>query len=90
MMTGDGERAASAIAEKLGLDEYYSEVLPEDKAKYIRIEKDKGRKVVMIGDEINDSLALSTADIGIAISDGAEIAREVGETSPSPLKISMR
>lgn len=53
MMTGDGERAASAIAEKLGLDEYYSEVLPEDKAKYIRIEKDKGRKVVMIGDGIN-------------------------------------
>ena len=81
MMTGDGERAASAIAEKLGLDEYYSEVLPEDKAKYIRIEKDKGRKVVMIGDGINDSLALSTADIGIAISDGAEIAREVADVT---------
>ena len=70
-----------AIAEKLGLDEYYSEVLPEDKAKYIRIEKDKGRKVVMIGDGINDSLALSTADIGIAISDGAEIAREVADVT---------
>lgn len=79
MMTGDGERAARSIASKLGLDEYYSEVLPEDKARYIEKQKQMGRKVIMVGDGINDSLALSTADVGIAISDGAEIAREVAD-----------
>ena len=79
MMTGDGERAARSIASKLGLDEYYSEVLPEDKAMYIEKQKQMGRKVIMVGDGINDSLALSTADVGIAISDGAEIAREVAD-----------
>ena len=79
MMTGDGQRAAASVAEKLGLDEYYSEVLPEDKAEFIKKEKARGRKVIMVGDGINDSLALSTADVGIAISDGAEIAREVSD-----------
>ena len=67
MMTGDGQRAAASVAEKLGLDEYYSEVLPEDKAEFIKKEKARGRKVIMVGDGINDSLALSTADVGIAI-----------------------
>ncbi len=79
MMTGDSERTAKAIAEKVKVDEYYSEVLPEDKAKYIEKEKEKGRKVIMIGDGINDSPALSMADVGIAISDGAEIAREIAD-----------
>lgn len=79
MMTGDSERTAAAIAKKLGLDEYYSEVLPEDKARFIENEKRLGRKVIMIGDGINDSPALSAADAGIAISDGAEIAREIAD-----------
>lgn len=79
MMTGDSERTAAAIAKKVGVDEYYSEVLPEDKAGYIEKEKSEGRKVVMIGDGINDSPALSAADVGIAISDGAEIAREIAD-----------
>lgn len=79
MMTGDSERTASAIAKKVGVDEYYSEVLPEDKASFIEAEKAKGRKVIMIGDGINDSPALSAADAGIAISDGAEIAREIAD-----------
>jgi heavy metal translocating P-type ATPase len=79
MMTGDSERTASAIAKKVGVDEYYSEVLPEDKASFIEREKAKGRKVIMIGDGINDSPALSAADVGIAISDGAAIAREVAD-----------
>lgn len=70
MMTGDGERTACAIAARVGVDEYYSEVLPEDKAKFIEKEKAQGRKVIMIGDGINDSPALSAADVGIAISDG--------------------
>ena len=79
MMTGDSERTASAIAKKVGVDEYYSEVLPEDKASFVEAEKAKGRKVMMIGDGINDSPALSAADAGIAISDGAEIAREIAD-----------
>ncbi|MBO5372988.1 MAG: heavy metal translocating P-type ATPase [Lachnospiraceae bacterium] len=81
MMTGDSERTAKAIAEKVGVDEYYSEVLPEDKAKFIEAEKEKGRKVIMIGDGINDSPALSAADVGIAISDGAQIAREIADVT---------
>lgn len=79
MMTGDSERTARSIATKVGVDEYYSEVLPEDKAKYVEREKAAGRKVVMVGDGINDSPALSAADVGIAISDGAQIAREIAD-----------
>ena len=79
MMTGDSERTAKAIAKKVGVDEYYAEVLPEDKANFVEKEKAEGRKVIMIGDGINDSPALSAADAGIAISDGAEIAREVAD-----------
>ena len=79
MMTGDGENTASAIAREVGVDEYYSEVLPEDKAQYVEKQKEQGRKVIMIGDGINDSPALSAADVGIAISDGAEIAREIAD-----------
>ena len=79
MMTGDSERTASAIAKRVGVDEYYSEVLPEDKAGFVEREKAAGRKVIMVGDGINDSPALSAADVGIAISDGAEIAREIAD-----------
>lgn len=79
MMTGDSERTAVAVARKIGVDEYYAEVLPEDKAAYVDKEHKEGRKVIMIGDGVNDSPALSAADIGIAISDGAQIAREVAD-----------
>lgn len=79
MMTGDSERTAAAIAKRVGVDEYYAEVLPEDKANLVEKEKAEGRKVIMIGDGINDSPALSAADAGIAISDGAEIAREIAD-----------
>lgn len=79
MMTGDSERTAAAIAKRVGVDEYYSEVLPEDKAGFIEKEKAARRKVIMIGDGINDSPALSAANVGIAISDGAEIAREIAD-----------
>ena len=79
MMTGDSDRTAKAIARRVGVDEYYSEVLPEDKANFVEQEKQEGRKVIMIGDGINDSPALSAADVGIAISDGAEIAREIAD-----------
>ena len=79
MMTGDSDRTASAIAKRVGVDEYYSEVLPEDKAAFVEKEKAAGRKVIMIGDGINDSPALSAADVGIAISNGAEIAREIAD-----------
>lgn len=79
MMTGDSERTAHAVAKKIGVDEYYSEVLPEEKAGFVEKEKAQGRKVVMIGDGINDSPALSAADVGIAISDGAQIAREIAD-----------
>lgn len=79
MMTGDSERTAAAIARRVGVDQYFSEVLPEDKAKFVEAEKAAGRKVIMVGDGINDSPALSAADAGIAISDGAEIAREIAD-----------
>ncbi len=79
MMTGDSDRTANAIANELELDEYYSEVLPEDKANFVEKEKAAGRKVIMIGDGINDSPALSASDVGIAISDGAELAREIAD-----------
>ncbi len=83
MMTGDSDRIASTIADKVGVDEYYSEVLPEDKAKFVENEKNAGRKVIMIGDGINDSPALSEANVGIAISDGAEIAKEIADVTIS-------
>ena len=83
MMTGDSDRTAKAIASRVGVDEYYSEVLPADKASFVEAEKKAGRKVIMIGDGINDSPALSAADIGIAISDGAEIAREIADITVS-------
>ena len=79
MMTGYSELTAKAIAKKVGVDEYYAEVLPEDKANFVEKEKAEGRKVIMIGDGINDSPALSAADVGIAISEGAEIAREIAD-----------
>ena len=79
MMTGDSDRTAKAIAAKVGVDEYYSEVLPEDKAKFIESETKKGRCVIMIGDGINDSPALSKADVGIAISNGAQLARDIAD-----------
>lgn len=83
MMTGDNERTAKAVAEKVGIDEYHAEVLPEDKAAFIRAEHEAGRKVVMIGDGVNDSPALSEADAGIAISTGAAIAREIADITIS-------
>lgn len=83
MMTGDSERTAAAVAAKVGVDEYYSEVLPEDKARFVESEKQLGKRVIMIGDGINDSPALSAADVGIAISDGAEIAREIADITIS-------
>lgn len=83
MMTGDSERTAAVIAKKVGVDEYYSEVLPEDKAGFIEKEKEKGKKVLMVGDGVNDSPALSAADAGIAVSDGAELAREIADITIS-------
>ncbi len=82
-MTGDSERTAAVIAKKVGVDEYYSEVLPEDKAGFIEKEKAKGKKVLMVGDGVNDSPALSAADAGIAVSDGAELAREIADITIS-------
>ena len=79
MMTGDSDRTAKAIATRVGVDKYYSEVLPENKAKFVEEAKAQGRKVLMVGDGINDSPALSAADVGIAISDGAELAREIAD-----------
>ena len=79
MMTGDNERTARSIAARVGVDEYYSEVLPEQKAEFIEKEKSSGRKVIMVGDGINDSPALSAADVGIAMSDGSQIAREIAD-----------
>lgn len=79
MMTGDSRHMAEAVANALNLDEFYAEVLPEQKADFVEQEQAKGRKVVMIGDGVNDSLALSKADVGIAISDGAAIAREIAD-----------
>lgn len=83
MMTGDSERTAAVVAQKVGVDEYYSEVLPEDKARFIEQEKEHGKKVLMVGDGINDSPALSAADAGIAVSDGAELAREIADITIS-------
>jgi heavy metal translocating P-type ATPase len=83
MITGDNEKTARSIAEQVGIDEFYAEVLPDEKADYIRNERKKGNKVIMIGDGINDSLALSEADCGIAISEGAAIAREVADVTIS-------
>ena len=83
MMTGDSRKTAAAVAERLGMDEFYAEVLPEDKAAFIRKEHDAGRKVVMIGDGINDSPALSEADAGVAIAAGAAIAREIADITIS-------
>jgi heavy metal translocating P-type ATPase len=83
MMTGDSERTAAAIADKVGVDEYYSEVLPEDKSGYIEKARSQGRHVIMVGDGINDSPALSTADAGIAISEGAAIARQIADITIS-------
>ena len=79
MMTGDSEKTAAAVARRVGVDEYYAEVLPEEKAGFVEREKALGHKVIMIGDGINDSPALSAADAGIAISDGAELAREIAD-----------
>lgn len=83
MMTGDSEKTAKSIASKIGVDEYYSEVLPEDKANFVKNEKLNGRKVIMIGDGINDSPAISESDVGIAMSEGAEIAREISDITIS-------
>ncbi len=83
MMTGDSERTAAAVARRAGMDEYYAEVLPEEKAAYIKREKEAGKTVIMVGDGINDSPALSASDAGIAISDGAEIAREIADITIS-------
>lgn len=79
MLTGDSERTAAAIAAQVGVDEYHSEVLPEDKANYVQAERDKGHTVLMLGDGINDAPAMSAASIGVAIDDGAAIAREVAD-----------
>lgn len=81
MMTGDSDRTARAIAARVGVDRYFAEVLPEDKAHFVEKAKANGSKVIMIGDGINDSPALSAADVGIAISDGAEIAREIADVT---------
>ena len=83
MTTGDSQRTAAAIAAEIGADEYYSEVLPEDKAEYIRKQKEEGHIVIMAGDGINDSPALSAADVAIAVSDGAAIAREIADITIS-------
>ena len=83
MMTGDSEKTARLIAQKVGVDAYYAEVLPEDKASFVEKEKQEGRKVIMIGDGINDSPALSAANAGVAISDGAQLAREIADITIS-------
>lgn len=83
MMTGDSERTAKAVAEKLGIDEYHAEVMPEDKAMFIKKMQTDGNSVIMVGDGINDSPALSKADVGIAISSGAAIAREIADITVS-------
>lgn len=82
-MTGDNESTARAVAEAVGVDEFHAEVLPEDKANFIRAEHAAGRKVIMIGDGVNDTPALSESDAGIAISDGAAIAREIADITIS-------
>ena len=79
MMTGDNRMTAKTVAEKVGVDEYHAEVLPEEKAAFVAAEREAGHKVIMIGDGVNDSPALSEADVGIAISDGAALAREIAD-----------
>ena len=83
MMTGDSERTARAVADLVGVDTYFAEVLPEEKAVFIRKEHENGRKVIMVGDGVNDSPALSEADCGVAINSGAAIAREVADVTIS-------
>lgn len=83
MMTGDNEKAAKSVAQKIGFDKYYAGVLPEDKANFIKSERALGRKVIMIGDGINDSPALSEADVGIAMAAGSDIAREISDITIS-------
>ena len=83
MMTGDSERTAAAVAKRLGLDDYHAEVLPEDKARFVRAARGAGHTVIMVGDGINDSPALSEADVGVAISTGAAIAREIADVTVS-------
>ena len=86
MMTGDSHRTAQAIAKEAGIDRFFSEVLPEDKARFVEQEKAAGHRVIMIGDGINDSPALSAADVGIAMKEGADIAREISDiTLPGPI-----
>ena len=77
--TGDNQSTARAIAEELGIDDYRAEVLPEDKAAFIRAMQEQGRRIIMIGDGINDTPALSLADVGIAIGSGAGVAREIAD-----------
>ena len=79
MMTGDNKKTAASVAERLGIDHYQAEVLPEDKALYVKHMRDMGHKVIMVGDGVNDSPALSEADVGIAIDTGAAIAREIAD-----------
>ena len=81
MLTGDSERTAAAIAAQVGVDEYRSEVLPEDKANFVEAERKAGHAVIMLGDGINDSPALSAADVGIAVNSGAAIAREIADVT---------
>lgn len=83
MMTGDSDKTAKVIAAQAGIEEYYSEVLPEDKARYVEKQRATGRKVIMIGDGINDSPALSVADVGVAIKEGADIAQEIADVTIS-------
>ena len=83
MMTGDSEKTAASVARRVGVDAYYSEVLPEDKAKFVEQERASGRTVIMIGDGINDSPALSAANVGIANRDGAQIAQEIADITIS-------
>ena len=83
MMTGDSRHTAEAVASAIGMDEVYAEVLPENKAAFIAKEHEAGRRVIMVGDGVNDAPALSAADVGIAISDGAAIAREVADITIS-------
>ena len=81
MMTGDSRKTAEAVAAKAGITEFYAEVLPEDKARYVEQQKAAGRKVIMVGDGINDSPALSAADVGIAMKEGADIAQEIADVT---------
>ena len=81
MMTGDNRKTAQAVAREVGVDQFYAEVLPEDKANFIRREKAAGRKVIMIGDGVNDTPALSEADVGVAINTGTAIAREIADVT---------